>query len=243
MPAITLSQSIAQALVTEIVSGRLPSGSRLDENSIARRFNVSRSPVRDALRQLAPTRLVENFPRRGFFVAQVDRSKLQSVYEALSEIEALCAGLCAVRAEAAERRNIEAIHAKVKAAARADDGEAYAAVNDDLHDAIYASAHNTTIRNIAADLRQQLAPFRSNLFLQRERIEDSLQEHQVLIKAIMDRDAEAAASAMRRHTARTALNVLSQLSALSDGSARPTQMRRATAGKRRAKAKPQRRKG
>jgi DNA-binding GntR family transcriptional regulator len=240
MPAITLSQSIAQALVTEIVSGRLASGSRLDENSIARRFNVSRSPVRDALRQLAPTRLVENFPRRGFFVAQVDRSKLQGVYEALSEIEALCAGLCALRAEPVERRNIEAIHAKAKAAARADDSEAYAAVNDDLHDAIYASAHNTTIKNIATDLRQQLAPFRSNLFFQRERIEDSLQEHQVLIKAIMDRDAEAAASAMRRHAARTALNVLSQLSALSDGSARSTQTR-PPAGKRRAKTKRQRR--
>jgi DNA-binding GntR family transcriptional regulator len=242
MAAITLSQSIAQTLASEIVSGRLPSGSRLDENSIAKRFNVSRSPVRDALRQLAPTRLVENFPRRGFFVAKVDRTKLQGVYEALSEIEALCAGLCALRAEASERRNIEAIHTKAKAAARADDGEAYAAVNDDLHDAIYASAHNTTIRNIAADLRQQLAPFRSNLFFQRERIEDSLREHQVLIKAIMDRDAEAAASAMRRHAARTALNVLSQLSALSDGSARPMQTRRPTAGKRGAKVRARRRK-
>jgi DNA-binding GntR family transcriptional regulator len=240
MPATTLSQSIAQALATEIVSGHLASGSRLDENTIARRFNVSRSPVRDALRQLAPTRLVESFPRRGFFVAQVDRSKLQGVYEALSEIEALCAGLCALRAEAVERRNIAAIHAKAKVVARADDGEAYAAVNDDLHDAIYASAHNATIRDIATDLRQQLAPFRSNLFFQRERIEDSLQEHQVLIKAIMNRDAEAAAAAMRRHTARTALNVLSQLSALSEGSARPTKTRRAVAQKRRAKTKRQR---
>ena len=63
----------------------------------------------------------------------------------------------------------------------------------------------------------------------------------MLVKAIMDRDAEAAASAMRRHTARTALNVLSQLSALSDGWARPTKTRRAAAGKRRTKAKHQRR--
>jgi DNA-binding GntR family transcriptional regulator len=235
MAAITLSQSIAQALAAEIVCGRLAWGSRLDENSIARRFNVSRSPVRDAFRQLAPTRMIEYFPRRGFFVAQVDRAKLQDVYEGLSEIEALCAGLCALRAGAAEHRKIVAIHAKAKVAAREDDGEAYAAIDEDLHNAICAAARNTTIKNIALGVLQQLAPFRSKLFFQRDRIEDSLNEHEVLVKAILAGDAEGAASAMRRHTARTALGVLNRLSALADGPTRPTRARRRASGRRRAK--------
>jgi DNA-binding GntR family transcriptional regulator len=211
MAPATLSQSVAQALASEIIAGRLPAGSRLDENSIARRFKVSRTPVRDALRQLVSTRLIEYLPRRGFSVAQVDRDKLRDIYEGLSEIEALCAGLCAFRARSTERGALEIIHAKAKAAAADRDPKAYAAINEDLHAAIFSGAHNMTLKTIALDVRQRLAPFRSNLFFQRDRIRSSLQEHEEIIQAIFAQDPERAASAMRLHVTRTAINVLNQL--------------------------------
>jgi DNA-binding GntR family transcriptional regulator len=216
MASTTLSQSIAQALASDIIAGRLASGYRLDEISIARRFKVSRTPVRDALRHLVSTRLIEYFPRRGFAVAQVDRETLKDIYEGLSEIEALCAGLCALRARSTERGALDLVHTKAQAAAADNDPKAYAAVNDEFHVAIYAGAHNATLKSIAIEVRQRLAPFRSNRFFQRDRIRSSLHEHETIIAAILARDAERAASAMRLHTTRTAINVLNLLATEAD---------------------------
>ena len=98
-----MSQQVAAALTVDIVSGSIRPGTRLDENSIAKRFKVSRTPVRDALRWLAASGLVEFAPRRGCSVMPVERAKVQDAYEAFGEIEALCARLCALRAGLTER--------------------------------------------------------------------------------------------------------------------------------------------
>lgn len=211
MASITLSQSIAQKLAADIVARRLASGLRLDEASIARRFKVSRTPVREALRQLVATQLIEFLPRRGFSVARIDRETLKDIFEGLGEIEALCAGLCAMRAGPTERATLELIHERAVAAAHKRDPHAYAEVNEEFHDAIYAGAHNATLRNIVLDVRQRLAPFRSDPFFQRNRIKSSLQEHEQIARAILDQDSARAAAAMRFHAARTAINVMSYL--------------------------------
>jgi DNA-binding GntR family transcriptional regulator len=219
MANTTLSETIAQALAAEIIDGKLPAGDRLDEQSVAQRFNVSRSPVRDALRLLATTHLVEYAPRRGFSVTRIDTAKLQDMYDALSEIEALCARLCALRAGAAERVSLQQIHEQAKLAAAKLDSEAYAALNEELHKTIYAGARNKTLENVALDVRRRLAPFRSRIFFQRERLEGSVAEHQVVITAILEHDADAAESAMRNHTGKTAANVIQ----LSEPARRPAE--------------------
>ena len=211
MASITLSQSVMQTLASDIIAGQLTSGARLDEQSIAKRFKVSRSPVRDALRQLVSTQLVEYLPRRGFSVARIDRAKLKDLYEGLSEIEALCARLFAMRAGVADRVSLELIHAAAKVAANKNDPLAYAAINEDFHAAIYAGARNDTLRNIAMEVRQRLAPFRSKLFFQRERVESSLREHAAIVKAIVSQNPEKAAEAIRWHTSRTAINAMTHL--------------------------------
>jgi DNA-binding GntR family transcriptional regulator len=211
MASITLSQSIAQSLAADIVARRLASGLRLDEVSIARRFKVSRTPVREALRQLVATRLIEFLPRRGFSVARIDRETLKDIFEGLGEIEALCAGLCAMRAGPTERAGLELIHERAIAAAHRRDPRAYAGVNEEFHHAIYAGARNVTLKNIALDVRQRLAPFRSDPFFRRDRVKSSLAEHEQIIRAILEHDAARATAAARFHTARTAINVMSYL--------------------------------
>ena len=112
MPASpTLSHSISQQLAAEIIGRELAPGTRLDEVSLAARFGVSRSPVRDALRQLSATRLVAYAPHRGFSVVAIDRAELGGLFEASGEVEALCARLCTQRALPAERKRIQMIHA------------------------------------------------------------------------------------------------------------------------------------
>src|SRR6185312_15727332 len=164
------------------------------------------------LRQLVSTQLIEDLPRRGFSVARIDYAKLNDLYEGLSEIEALCARLFAMRAGSTDRVSLELIHAAAKAAADKNDPIAYATINEDFHAAIYAGGRNDTLREIAMEARQRLAPFRSKLFFQRERVQSSLREHEAIVKAIIAQDSEKAAEAIRRHTSRTALNVMAHLS-------------------------------
>jgi DNA-binding GntR family transcriptional regulator len=205
----TLSERISQKLVQEILAGRLGPGTKLDEQSVAARFKVSRSPVRDALRHLAATRLVESQPRRGFSVAAIDGERLQDMFEAVSELEALCARLCTLRAGIAERKAIERIHTDALSAAKHKDQGLYAKLNEEFHRAIYAAARNKSLEAVTLELRQRLAPFRSKVFFHvANRMRSSSQEHDALTKAILRGDADAAAAAMRSHAASSAINVM-----------------------------------
>src|SRR5207302_2156214 len=92
---ITRAEELRLQLADEIVRGALPPGAPLDETDIARRFSVSRTPVREALRQLAASGLIETRAHRGAVVAQPSIERLKSMFEAMAELEALCAGLAA----------------------------------------------------------------------------------------------------------------------------------------------------
>ena len=214
----TLSQTIAQQLASEIIARELPPGTRLDELSLAARFGVSRSPVRDALRHLAATRLVEYAPHRGFSVVAVDPADLEALFEASSEVEALCARLCAQRATPAERKRIEMIHQGAERALASGNVKAYAALNEQLHAAVFAGAHNRTLDEVASNLRQRLAPFRgSGFFTAHNRMRRSHGEHDALVAAIVAGNPEAARTAMREHGAHSALNAMDRIDAAAQG--------------------------
>ncbi|MCC7040061.1 MAG: GntR family transcriptional regulator [Burkholderiales bacterium] len=210
--AKTLAESVADRLAEEIIRRELVPGTRLDEVSLAARFGVSRTPVRDALRLLAGTRLVDHRPRRGFCVAVVDQDELKDLFEAAGEIEALCAKLCALRAGPAERKRIEIVHQSTAAAAQAGDATTYASLNEQLHQLIYAGSRNGTLAELAASMRRRLAPFRAQLFFSRDnRMQGSHLEHDAIVRAILARDADGAANAMLEHSAQAALNVRTHL--------------------------------
>ena len=208
----TLSQTISERLAEEIVMHQFQPGERLDEQSIATRFKVSRSPVRDALQHLASTKLVEYQPRRGFSVAAVDSSALNGLFEAAGEIEALCAKLCALRASLSEQKHIEYLHLQAMEAKNQGDAKTYAHFNEEFHAQIYAGAHNRTLEEMAKTLRQRLAPFRSRVFFATEnRLANSNDEHSKVVDAILHRDGDAAAAAMSEHAANSTMNALQHL--------------------------------
>src|SRR5689334_15824932 len=94
---ITRAEELRLQLADEIVRGTLPPGAALDETEIARRFSVSRTPVREALRQLVASGLVEAQAHRSAVVARPSVERLTGMFEAMAELEALCAGLAAER--------------------------------------------------------------------------------------------------------------------------------------------------
>lgn len=195
----TASDKLAQGIADAIFSGEFAPGVRLDEQQLARRFEVSRTPVREALRQLATTNLIELKPRRGAFVATVSPAQLEELFVAMGELEATCARLAALSMSPTERRRLQAFHEKMGELARADDAMAFAEANHSFHTMIYAGAHNVVLAETTAALRRRLQPYRRAQFLLEGRPPRSHAEHEAVVAAIIRGDAGGAHQAMLHH--------------------------------------------
>jgi DNA-binding GntR family transcriptional regulator len=199
---LTRAEDLRQQLADEIVRGVLAPGAALDETDIARRFSVSRTPVREALRQLAASGLIEARAHRGAVVAQPSIDRLSGMFEAMAELEALCAGLAAERMTAADRYRLEAIHEELRVLSHAGDPDRFHAVNEKFHSFIYAGSRNGHIAEITLATRKRVQPFRRAQFRNLGRLAQSHAEHDRVVVAIMRGDRNGAANAMRAHIAR-----------------------------------------
>jgi DNA-binding GntR family transcriptional regulator len=196
---VTRAEELRLQLADEIVRGALAPGSPLDETDIARRFSVSRTPVREALRQLAASGLVEARAHRGAVVARPSIERMTEMFEAMAELEALCAGLAAERMAPAERHGLEAIHEELRVLSSAGNPERFHEVNERFHNAIYAGSQNGYIAEITLATRVRVQPFRRAQFRNLGRLAKSHAEHDRVVVAIMRGDHVGAAAAMRAH--------------------------------------------
>jgi DNA-binding GntR family transcriptional regulator len=204
----TIAVDLEQRIADEILSGRIAPGAKLDEQTLAARFKVSRTPVREALRQLLGTGLVESIPRRGAVVTSFGSERLSQLYEAIGELETLCARLAAQRMTAIERKELELALAPLRAAAAAGDRESYLERSDMLHDVIHRGCHNPFLVELVRAYRLRSLPFRNLQPYTRERVRNSSEEHQRIVAAIVNHDADEATRAMREHVATSLLRAL-----------------------------------
>lgn len=199
----TASHSLRDALEQEILSGGFRPGDRLDEASLAARFSVSRTPVREALQGLAASGLVELRPRRGAFVREVSPRELLEFFETMGEYEASCARFAALRLdpEGAEalKRTLDACGAAADDTDRADHMDNYYYENQRFHAAIYTAAANGFLERQTIALRNRLKPFRRLQLRMRGRIAQSQDEHRAIAAAILAGNEEEAARRARAH--------------------------------------------
>jgi DNA-binding GntR family transcriptional regulator len=196
---ITRAEELRLQLADEIVRGVLPPGAALDESDIARRFSVSRTPVREALRQLVASGLVEARAHRGAVVAQPSIDRLTGMFEAMAELEALCAGLAAERMTPAGRHRLESVHEELRVLSHAGNPDRFHEVNERFHNTIYAGSQNDYIAEITLATRARVQPFRRAQFRNLGRLAKSHAEHDRVVVAILRGDRMGAAAAMRAH--------------------------------------------
>ncbi len=194
-----LSDQIRNALTDEIASGALPAGIALDEQDLADRFGASRTPVREALRQLASSGLVEVRPRRGVVVTRMTPERIMEMFETTAEFEALCVRLATYRMTPLELSALMDLHEQSAAAVAAQDYDAYDAQNRTFHEALYRATHNGFMAEQALAIRGRLSAFRRTQLRHGERIRRSRAEHGEILQAIAEGDGEAAARRMRAH--------------------------------------------
>lgn len=196
---ITRAEELRLQLADEIVRGVLAPGTPLDETDLAQRFNVSRTPVREALRQLTASGLIDSRAHRGAVVAQPSPDRLTGMFEAMAELEAMCAGLAAERMPIAERHALEAVHEELRVLSYDGNPERFHEVNERFHNAIYVGSQNDYIAEITLATRVRVQPFRRAQFRNLGRLAKSQAEHDRVVVAIMRGDRTGAAAAMRAH--------------------------------------------
>ena len=194
-----LADEVCRKIADEIVLGNFAPSTRLDEASLAERFNVSRTPVREALKQLSIMGLVEYRPNRGSVVATMTPEKLDQMFEAIGELEAACARHAALRMTEADRAQLRELHARGRAAMQAGDMNLYDALNLELHTTIIQGCHNPVLIDLAVKLRHRICPFRRTQFRNVERMGESFEEHSIIVEAILSHDAITTYRAMRTH--------------------------------------------
>ena len=195
----TTVEHMVRAIADLIITGVLKPGEKMDEGSLAGRFEVSRTPVREALRQLCAMGLVERQPNKRAVVTNVSGSALNSMFEAMAELEAVCARLSAERMTTAERRRLQKMHEESAAFVGARAGEDYEAFNTEFHTHLYCGAHNEHIFELATQTRARLSPFRRAQFRLEGRLSKSWGEHDQIVAAILRGDAAAAGIAAYDH--------------------------------------------
>ncbi len=213
-----LADEVCRKIADEIVLGNFVPGSRLDEVSLADRFNVSRTPVREALKQLSIMGLVEYRPNRGSVVAAMTPEQLDQMFEAIGELEAACARHAALRMTEADRAQLLELHGQGRAAMQAGDMNRYDALNLELHTTIIQGCHNPVLIEMAVSLRHRISPFRRTQFRNLERMGESFEEHSIIVEAILSHDVITTYRAMRTHllSARSATTRVAPVWASSD---------------------------
>ena len=193
------SAKIRDSLEQRIVEGELGNGKRLDETELSNFYGVSRTPVREALQRLAESGLAEHLPRRGTFVRSPSLSQLVEMFEVMAELECMAIRLAARRATSNDIDALEKDNETCRAAVAANDTKKYYEINARLHGRIYQMSGNSFLANEARRLHDRLRPFRRLQLRVRGRMEESMAEHDIILAALRDGDADRAMETMKKH--------------------------------------------
>lgn len=193
------SVSLRDALEEDILTRAYAPGERLDETKLAERFGVSRTPIREALFELASAGLVEHRRNRGNFVAELGPRRLFEMFSVMAEMEAICARYAARRATPADMIAVSEAHQACGKAAAARDLDAYYYENELFHERICAASHNEFLAEQTNALRRRLKPYRRMQLRVRDRVSTSFEEHERICQAIKQGDPRIAADEMRLH--------------------------------------------
>lgn len=198
-PSATLKDEVVRRIEDEIVAGSLPPGTRLDEVQLAERYGLSRTPLREALAQLAAAGLVETRPRMGTFVTRLTIREIVEVISYTAEVEGIAAGWAARRMTAEERAGLVALHAGCERALGASDPDLFFDANRSFHRAIHDGAHNRYAQESAKSLGLRGAPYRRLQLRLPGQLAVSYREHDRVVRSILAEDGDEARVAMRDH--------------------------------------------
>ena len=203
----SLHDQVAERVRALIFDRQLAPGELINENVLAEKWQISRTPLREALKVLAAEGLVELVPRRGCRVIEVTETDADELFPIMALLEGRCAFEATQHASADDLHDLQRMHDALERTAAAQDVDGYYKANHAFHSFVQRLANNRWLDRATADLRKFVRMLRGRQLVLPGRIEASINEHRVLIAAMVVGDAARAERAMHDH-------LLAQLAAL-----------------------------
>jgi DNA-binding GntR family transcriptional regulator len=195
----TLWEQVRDRLREDILAGRLEPGAELSEMALAREFGTSRGPLREALGRLASEGLVTITPRRGAVVAQLSREEFIDAYQVREALETLAARLAVPLMSDAEIAHLRELCELMDRAARQNEVRVFFDTNNSFHEALVRGSRNRKLHDVHRMLVGQMVPYLPRSLELRGNLQQSVAEHQAILAAIEERDAERAAKLLAEH--------------------------------------------
>jgi DNA-binding GntR family transcriptional regulator len=196
---LTRADEILTTLEAEILSGKLPPGSRLEETELSERFECSRTPIREALRQLASEALITMRSRQPAMVSALSARKLLEMFQVMAELEGLCSRLAARRATPEQIARLRATQDELRAALDSGEVDRFYEINRRFHEIVYEASQNEFLAAQTRSLRNRVSVYRKMVTQKVRRRLDTVDEHEQVIAAIERGDGDAADKAMSTH--------------------------------------------
>ena len=216
VPRATLHTQVAQRLRQMLVENRIAPGAKLNERALSEALNVSRTPLREAIKMLAAEGLVELLPNRGAIAVCLTEADVLNTFEVMAGLEAQSGALAAERVTDAELQEITAMHYEMLAAYIRRDLPAYYQLNAAIHSAINRAAKNPVLTATyqQVNARLQALRFRSNQ--DEGKWQAAMAEHDQMIAALTARDAAALQRVLTKHLTNKRDVVVQQLRAMNN---------------------------
>ncbi len=198
-----LLDEVAQALRESIYAGQYAPGTILRQEHIAAEFGISRTPLREALRMLERDGLIIHLPGRGVRVASVDLPHLLDAYAVREVIDGVAARFAAERADATAIAGLEKLIMHQRSIIEPWDSKAYTQSNVDFHLAVMVAGGNVSLENFVPLLRMTSQVFAPAFALSAERAKNAIEEHSLIVEAIIRKDGAGAEELARQHIRKT----------------------------------------
>ena len=211
IPRAALHEHVAQRLRTMLVEGRIAPGAKLNERELTEILQVSRTPLREAIKRLAAEGLVELVPNRGAIAVSLSENDVRDTFEVMAGLEAMSGELAAQRITAEELAEIKAMQFEMMAAYTRRDLSGYYRLNSLIHEAINAAAKNPVLTATynQVNARLQALRFRSNQ--DGVKWSRAVKEHEKMIDALAAHDGAAMRELLMNHLYKKRDVVLEQL--------------------------------
>ncbi len=195
----TLSDSLFFELRKDILQGKLRSGEKLSEQKVCSMYGISRTPVREAFRQLELEGLLETIPNRGAFVLGLTSRDIRDLYEMRKAFETIAVRCAINRITKEEMERLEEAYEFMEFYTGRNDEEKMLNINMDFHGLIYAASHNRMLSHTLSTYQYYIKQLKVNSAYLDGKLYEVLSEHEDIYKAFVDKDEKSGIRAIETH--------------------------------------------
>lgn len=197
--SFSLTDEIADIIRERILKGEYRIGEKIKENQIATELKVSRTPIREAFKQLENEGLIDYVPNRGCYAKGFTRQDIEDIYAVRKALEILAVEWAVERITPEEIKSLQEQSDLMEFYATRDDSKKVLEINSDFHSIIYNAAGSRFMAQVLRSYKEYIEQTRKALYDEQRNLEEIFREHKAILDAMKDKDTERAKAAMAEH--------------------------------------------